>query len=148
MKKDRRDSMIEKAYYTPVIFGILIVLLLLSLTTQAQTKQEIRREIYRQGIKCPKVVIAQCWYETGHLSSRIYLENHNLFGMKKPSKRFSCAIGEDGDHAVFNNWKESIEDYKIWQDLYYKGGDYYVFLKQHGYATSKKYIKTLKNIRI
>lgn len=126
----------------------ITLLLLIPMFLFSQTKSEVEDEIIRQGIKCPKIVLAQCYYETAHLSSNIFKYNHNLFGMKEAHQRKTTAIGTKRNHAYYRTWQDSIRDYKIWQDKYYKGGDYYTFLSGSGYATSEKYIKTLKNIKV
>jgi hypothetical protein len=46
----------------------------------------------------------------------------------------------------FDSWFESVMYYKYWQETYYKGGDYFAFLKSIGYATSTKYERTLKQV--
>jgi len=97
-------------------------------------------------VKQIDVVKAQIRLETGNLSSRYCRERNNLFGMKKPRKRQTTAIGRDKSMAVYSHFSESIRDYAYWQDLFYKGGDYYQFLKRHGYATDKKYVEKLKLI--
>jgi uncharacterized FlgJ-related protein len=97
-------------------------------------------------VKQPEIVKVQIRLETANLQSRFCRECNNLFGMKKPRKRETKAIGKENSMSVYETWQESIEDYKIWQDNFYKGGDYYQFLKSHGYATDRKYIEKLKQL--
>lgn len=101
--------------------------------------------IERAGIKEPDKVLAQCRLETGDLTSNICLKYNNLFGMKYPRIRQTKAIGRHKSMSIYRTWQESIEDYKIWQDTFYKGGDYYDFLEGR-YATDKKYIDKLKEL--
>jgi hypothetical protein len=103
----------------------------------------VRYEIERLGIKEPDKVLQQVRLETGDLTSNICLQYNNLVGMKYPHRRQTRAIGRHKSIAVYRTWKESIEDYKIWQDAFYRGGDYYDFLRGR-YATDKKYIDKLK----
>lgn len=127
---------------------LIITFLLLSLIGKAQTENEIYIYLLQIGMEEPDIVLKQVLYESAHLTSDIYRENHNLFGMKLAKKRVTTALGEKRGHAYYSNWKKSIEDYKIWQNLYYKSGCYYQFLINSGYSTNPKYINTLKRINI
>jgi hypothetical protein len=78
--------------------------------------ENLKAEIVKQGIKYPNIVLAQAVLESGHFKSDIFLDNHNIFGMKKPSVRKTKATGENRGHATFNNWVDSVIDYKMFQD--------------------------------
>jgi hypothetical protein len=78
--------------------------------------ENLKSEIVKQGIKYPNIVLAQAVLESGHFKSDIFLDNHNIFGMKKPSVRKTKATGENRGHATFNNWVDSVIDYKMFQD--------------------------------
>jgi len=94
------------------------------------------------------IVKRQAYHETGNLTSRFCRECNNLFGMRKPLKRQTTAIGRDNGMSVYQSFIKSIEDYGIWQKCFYKEGNYYSFLKSHGYATDPLYIPKLKNLKI
>lgn len=134
------------------IFSFFIFVCLVNVPNkyQSQTRAEVLQEIVNQGIKHPKIVMAQFRLETGNGTSKKCRVYKNLFGMKYPTQRETTALGKaDDGYAYFSDWKSSIIDYKIWQDTYYNGEeDYYIFLKRMGYATSKKYIKKLKEFNI
>jgi hypothetical protein len=100
------------------------------------------------NIKNPDIVKSQILLETDFLTSNICIYNHNLFGMKHPRAKGRKSLGTFRGHAVYNSYIESIEDYKIWQDRYYKYDklDYYTFLKKVGYAEDRRYINKLKMI--
>lgn len=98
------------------------------------------------GIREPEKVKRQIKHETAHLTSRICKQDNNLFGMKYPQKRKTVAIGRDKSMAVYKTWQDSILDYAIWQGCFYSEGDYYEFLKSHGYATDTRYIEKLKRL--
>lgn len=100
------------------------------------------------GIKEPEIVKKQIYHETGNLKSRLCREQNNLIGMRLARLRSTTAIGEYNHMAIYRSWQESIEDYGIWQDKYYSGGDYYKFLSSHGYATDIWYIWKLKRIKL
>ena len=99
----------------------------------AQTIEEVEREIRRQGLPHPNIVLAQARLETGNFTSRMCKSHHNLFGIK-----------HNGKYARYRHWRESIADYKKRISSRYSGGDYYAFLKRIGYAKDPKYINKLK----
>lgn len=115
--------------------SILSFLLLLSHLSFAQTQEQVLREIKRQNIPHPQIVLAQARHETGNFRSRLCKVNKNLFGMKK-GKRY----------ARYSHWKESVKDYKERISSRYQGGDYFTFLKRIGYAEDKKYQAKIQNI--
>jgi len=139
-----RDKIINNGYYTPVIMAIIAVLLLIGNAIKAQTKQELLDYMEMLGVKHKKIVLKQIMLETGNLTSDIYKENNNLFGMKEARQRQTTALGTNRGHAYYTNWKSSVIDYLLWQRKYFKGGDYYEFLESYGYAQSEDYINKLK----
>ena len=70
--------------------------------------------------------------------------------MRYARVRDTYAIGEYKNHAYYNNWINSVQDYALWQAWYISRGhdlqDYFAFLRDIGYATDKKYINKLKGI--
>jgi hypothetical protein len=106
-------------------------------------------DVYMLKIKMkePEKVKAQIRHETGNLTSYFCLKQNNLFGMRFAPRRKTTAIGEGNHMAIYRSWQESLLDYKIWQDSYYHGGDYYQFLSKIGYATDPWYIYKLNNIK-
>jgi hypothetical protein len=63
--------------------------------------------------------LAQAKWESTHFTSEIFYDNNNLFGMKLAKIRPTTAIGKHklhGNHAAYNNWQDSVKDYKLWQD--------------------------------
>ena len=81
-------------------------------------------------VKYTDVVIAQLMNESGNLKSGLCRKNNNLFGMTVPHKRKTTAINKIG-YAKYNNWIESIIDYKYYQDFIFK---------HHKIKTRKDYI--------
>ncbi len=102
------------------------------------TPENVYAELERLDVKHPEIVLRQSiletgWYECEYCS----LEGNNIFGFRYKKK-----------YIQFDNWVEGVAYYKKWQDKRYKGGDYYNFLREVGYATSKTYISKLKSIKI
>ena len=124
-----------------------LIILLLPLSLQAQTSNDIYKYLNQIGIKNAEIVMSQCLVETGHLTSKIFKENNNLFGMKEAKQRRTTAIGTKNGHAYYKHWHDSVIDYLLYQRAYYNGEeDYYSFLSRMGYAANKKYIDTVKMV--
>ena len=51
------------------------------------------------NIKFPHIVLAQAKLESGNYSSKIFKENHNLFGMKEARVRIHTSKGTQFNHA-------------------------------------------------
>jgi flagellum-specific peptidoglycan hydrolase FlgJ len=112
-----------------------IIALLLAMTMQGQTREQVLHEIKRQGIPHPAIVLAQARLETGNFKSDRCRRDHNIFGIKR-GKRY----------ASYRNWQACVTDYKQRISSRYQGGDYYTFLKRIGYAEDKKYQAKIQNI--
>jgi uncharacterized FlgJ-related protein len=101
------------------------------------------------GIAYPDIVLAQARLETGNFTSKVFKENNNLFGMKLPRVRNTTAIGEQNSHADYASWRQSIADYKLWQDdviVGIKSKRQYLSYLSKNYAEDKKYIHKLKQM--
>lgn len=128
---------LAKRFLVPVLIALLAALLLFaySLPSQAQTRQDVLREIQRNNIPHPHIVLAQARLESGNFKSSFYLRTNNLFGIKR-----------NGKYVVFKHWRYSIQSYKNNISNRYKGGDYYAFLTRINYATDQNYTNKLKEI--
>jgi hypothetical protein len=80
------------------------------------SEKNLGQELKKQGVMYPDVAMAQCMLETGYFKSDIFLDNNNLFGMKHPRQRQTLSKGPNRGHASFDNWQDSVKDYKMWQD--------------------------------
>jgi len=106
--------------------------------TPELTPENVYAHLERLGVKHPEIVLKQSiletgWYECDYCS----LEHNNIFGFRYKKK-----------YLEFDTWVESVEYYKKWQEKRYQGGNYYGFLKEVGYATSRTYISKLKQIKV
>lgn len=93
-----------------------------------------RKELGSLGIECSNIVYAQAKLETGNFKSDLFLKNNNLFGFR----------GKSGKWMKFNSWQDCCKYYKEWQVKRYRGGDYYKFLVNIGYAEDTSYVKKVK----
>ena len=91
-------------------------------------------EIRRNGIKYPKIVLAQAILETGWFKSSVCRNKHNLFGLTNP---------RTGDYYEFSHWTESVRAYYTKVQYRYKGGNYLLWLKNIGYAEDPGYIRAV-----
>lgn len=80
------------------------------------TDKNLAQELKKQGVMYPDVALAQSMLETGYFKSDIFLDNNNLFGMKHPRQRPTLSKGPNRGHASFNDWQDSVKDYKMWQE--------------------------------
>lgn len=89
------------------------------------------KEIIRNRILYPKIVLAQAILETGWFRSSVCRNKHNLFGLTNP---------RTGKYYEFNHWTESVRAYYTKVQYKYKGGNYLLWLDEIGYAESPNYI--------
>lgn len=101
------------------------------------------------NVKFPHIVMAQSIIETGHWTSKIFNENHNLFGMKEAAVRVHTAKGTQYGHAYYDSWEESVYDYAFYQCRYLGGfrteAEYYQYLAG-SYAEAPNYVQSLKRV--
>ena len=101
------------------------------------TIPNLYKEITRNGILYPKIVLAQSILETGWFRSSVCRNKHNLFGLTNP---------RTGKYYEFNHWTESVRAYYTKVQYKYKGGNYLLWLDEIGYAEDKDYITTLTDV--
>lgn len=94
-------------------------------------------EIIRNGIRHPKIVLAQAILETGWFTSPVCRNKHNLFGLTNP---------RTGKYFEFGHWTESVRAYYTKVQYKFKGGDYLLWLKKIGYAEDPRYVRSLSRI--
>ena len=95
------------------------------------TIPNLYKEIIRNGILYPKIVLAQAILETGWFRSSVCRNKHNLFGLTNP---------RTGKYYEFNHWTESVRAYYTKVQYKYKSGNYLLWLDEIGYAEDPNYI--------
>ena len=98
------------------------------------TIPNLYKEIIRNGILYPKIVLAQAILETGWFRSSVCRNKHNLFGLTNP---------RTGKYYEFNHWTESVRAYYTKVQYKYKSGNYLLWLDEIGYSENSNYIKTI-----
>lgn len=123
---------------------LLFCVVFLTLAMKAQTAREdsaltlknLYKEIIKDSIKFPEIVLRQAIVETGWLKSTACKKRNNLFG-------FNNGV------TKYKSWQDAVKAYKRLQDARYKGGDYELFLIKIRYAQdTRAYIKFLRKIKI
>lgn len=95
------------------------------------TIPNLYKEIKRNGILYPKIVLAQAILETGWFRSPLCRNRHNLFGLTNPQTK---------TYYEFNHWTESVRAYYTKVQCKYKGGNYLLWLRDMGYAENPNYL--------
>lgn len=91
-----------------------------------------------EGVKFPKIVLAQAILESGWFKSRLTFTHNNIFGLKR----------RVGSYFAFGHWKESVRAYRDKVQYRHKNGeDYYSFLARIKYAgKNPTYINKVRQI--
>ena len=76
------------------------------------TIPNLYKEIKRNGILYPKIVLAQAILETGWFRSPLCRHRHNLFGLTNPQTK---------TYYEFDHWTESVKAYYTKVQYKYKG---------------------------
>jgi uncharacterized FlgJ-related protein len=132
---------------------ILFVFLATAMFANARTpnQREVYDELLRHDIKFPDIVLAQAVLESGNFASKVTKQNNNLFGMKMPKVRETTAIGQRYGYARYYSWKDSVKDYKLWQEALLKKypnmtrGQFKAYINRM-YSTGKNYISKINLI--
>lgn len=113
------------------------------------SKEALAEELKRLNVRYPHIVMAQAMIESGHFQSNIFRSNHNLFGMKEARQRVTTARGTNLNHAYYENWKESVLDYAMFQAAYLKDlrseAAYLLYLNKN-YAEAENYDLAVKKM--
>ena len=116
-----------------------------SKTLPALTIPNLYQEIIRNGIKHPKIVLAQAILETGWFRSPFCRNRHNLFGLTNP---------KTGKYYEFNHWMESVRAYYTKVQYRYSQRnrinssdvDYLKWLRDIDYAEDPRYIQAVVQV--
>ena len=101
------------------------------------TIPNLYQEIIRNGIRHPKIVLAQAILETGWFRSPLCQNRHNLFGLTNP---------KTGKYYEFNHWTESVRAYYTKVQYKYTGGSYLLWLHKIGYAEDPRYVREVMKV--
>lgn len=99
------------------------------------TEKNLKKELIRQGVSHPNIVIAQAKLESNLGKSEVAKRTNNLFGLRN-GKRY----------RRFSHWTECVTAYKNLIQSKYEGGNYYAFLDKIGYAEDPSYTNKLRDM--
>lgn len=117
-------------------------------TNNSFSKEKLFLEIDRYSFKYPDIVKAQAILESGHFKSPVFLQNNNMFGMRKAMVRITTAEGSNLNHAYYVDWKYCVADRALYEAQYLSKltrEEYFSYLDQ-AYAEGEGYSKLLKQI--
>jgi hypothetical protein len=117
-------------------------------TNNSFSKEKLFLEIDRYSFKYPDIVKAQAILESGHFKSPVFLQNNNMFGMRKAMVRITTAEGSNLNHAYYVDWKYCVADRALYEAQYLSKltrEEYFFYLDQT-YAKGEGYSKLLKQI--
>lgn len=113
------------------------------------SEQSLITKIKQLNFKFPHIVLAQAKLESGNFKSTIFLENHNMFGMREAKLRANLAKGTNRAHAFYDSWQDCVIDYALFYSTYLYDikteGEYFEYLRQN-YAEDPTYVQRLKQI--
>jgi len=145
MVSNARDEGFKSAMNKPIESELVV----LDSSEVVFSQDALVKELKKLNIRFPHIVLAQSILETGHWNSRIYQENNNLFGMKQARARATTAKGTQLGHAYYDEWKESVTDYALYQAAYLnklRTEKKYLNYLDKNYAEAKNYDQTLMSI--
>lgn len=99
------------------------------------TEKNLKKELIRQGVSHPNIVLAQAKLESNLGKSEVAKRTNNLFGLRN-GKRY----------RRFSHWTECVTAYKNLIQSKYEGGNYYAFLDKIGYAEDPSYTSKLRDM--
>jgi uncharacterized FlgJ-related protein len=125
------------------------VIIINEIEKDAFSQEALVEELKRLNIRFPHIVLAQAMIESGHFQSNIFMANNNLFGMKQARQRCTTAKGTNLNHAYYDNWKESVMDYALFQSAYLrklKTEAQYLEYLDRNYAEAQEYDSAVKRM--
>lgn len=113
------------------------------------TDQMLYTYLNEMRVPHAKIVLCQAKIESAQYGSVLYKRQNNLFGMKIPRKRATSGTGGKAGYQGYNNWRESVTDYVLWQYSHnvdkLSHEDYLKYLGKV-YAEDPNYVTKIKNM--
>lgn len=136
-----------------VVFLALIMLLptvtnIVDKPLKKLTHQDFYEKLIEFDIQYPDIVFAQALIETGNFTSKLFMTQNNLFGMKMPRKRETTAIGKNKNgYAAYDDIDDSIYDYYLFQKFVMRkkkmSRQEYLSYIARNYAADKNYVNKI-----
>ncbi len=101
------------------------------------------------NMKYPHIVLAQAKVESGNFKSKVFKQNHNMFGMRKARQRITSAQSEKNTYAYYRDWMDCVYDYAMYQSAVMcvasNEEEYFARLGER-YAEDPNYVAVLKQV--
>ncbi|MCK5546059.1 MAG: glucosaminidase domain-containing protein [Rhodospirillaceae bacterium] len=91
-----------------------------------------------------KMLTAQAMHETGVFTSKLYLEQNNLFGMTQPTIRETLSVGGRNGWANFANLEDSAKDLLLYFKEFNINPADKAFLETERHRGVNAYLKLIK----
>jgi hypothetical protein len=117
------------------------------------TPENVKAYLLKLHVRFDSIVYQQVMLESANLTSPVFKSQNNLLGMQVSSGRPTTGKSVGLRFASYDNWKESLVDYALWQASYTAdiktADDYYFFLDKIycEQIPGTKYSKELRKIR-
>ena len=101
------------------------------------------------NMKYPHIVLAQAKVESGNFKSKLFKQNHNMFGMRKARQRITTAQSEKNTYSFYRDWMDCVYDYAMYQSTVMctiSNEDEYFARLGERYAEDPAYVNKLKEI--
>ena len=105
--------------------------------------------VYSLNVRFPHIILAQAHLESGKFTSRIFIKNNNLFGMRQARLRPTTNKGSVNGFAKYDHWRDSVIDYILYYAVYmhkYKTEEAYYNYLDRTYAQNQNYSKLIRKI--
>lgn len=140
--------LLTTSFSEPNVKVITIEKIVVAEVDNSFSEEKLKQEILSLNFKFPNIVYAQAILESGGFKSKIFLENNNLFGLKKAGSRITTAVRTQRAHAYYDNWKMSLIDRSFYEAAYLKGMNkkqYLAYLNRN-YAEVNDYDVIIQNL--
>jgi uncharacterized FlgJ-related protein len=111
------------------------------------SKQNLIQYMEEIGIKYINFTLAQAIHESANFRSRRFIQDNNMFGMRKATQRKTTASGVRNKYATYTSWQRSVDDFLLMQKNILKKhktkSAYMVYISRN-YAADGSYMQKLK----
>ncbi len=136
---------ISNIYYSHRILVIEREVKLRFYENKTFSESRFKEYLLELNIQYPDLVFSQAKLETGNFQSNLFKQNSNLFGMRMATSRPTTSNATENGYAFYNNWKESVQDYAMYQAKFLSGLTRVQYIDYLGknYSNDTNYIKKL-----
>jgi len=111
------------------------------------SKQNLVKYMEEIGIKYINFTLAQAIHESANFRSKRFIQDNNMFGMRKATQRKTTASGVRNKYATYTSWQRSVDDFLLMQKNIlkkHKTKSAYMAYISRNYAADGLYMQKLK----